>query len=79
MADERKKKRTAKATRTKAPKRLVQLLSPDTEAARDEGPRLIPLSDKVIASAEDIPQLRSTGYVALADHAMKLWNKKKVS
>jgi hypothetical protein len=55
----------------------VAKLSPDAAAARDEGPRLIPLPDvnfPVTRQASDPGGLPTNRYVALADLALRLWN-----
>jgi len=49
-------------------KKRVQRIPPESPAARDEGPRLIPLPDSD-------PHSPTEGYVSLANSAIRLWNK----
>jgi hypothetical protein len=67
MAAKRQPRRPARKNQS----RQVKKLSPDAEAARDEGPRLIPLPD----SKPSHSVLPTASSVALADLAMKLWDK----
>jgi hypothetical protein len=72
-------KSKTKTEKRKAARRKprVAKLSPDVEAARDEGPRLIPLPDvnsPVSTRASDPGGLPTNRYVALADLALRLWN-----
>ena len=60
-------------------KRRVSKLSPNAEAARDEGPRLIPLPDvdsPLPLRPGELGGLPTNRYVALADIALRLWNAK---
>ena len=69
----RKSAATLKAARKPAP---VAKLPPESEAARDEGPRLIPLPEAGGAGGGREPgQFPMNRYVALADRALKLWEK----
>ena len=56
-------------------KKLVQAIPPESPAARDEGPRLIPLPDGDPHQTPGLPPLPTDGYASLADNAIRLWNK----
>jgi hypothetical protein len=73
--DSRKKaKRNTRAGNAK--KSTVQKLPPDAPEAHDEGPRLIPFAGPSFSRANmQEPSLPTDGYVALADHAMSMWEK----
>lgn len=60
------------------PKHKAQKLSPKQRDARDEGPRLLPLSPE-IETGRGTAHLHTDGYVALADRAMEMWSGKAVS
>lgn len=66
---------TAQAKRQKSSKKLVTVIPPESPAARDEGPRLIPLPDTERRQTPGLPPLPTDGYVALADKAIRLWSK----
>ena len=73
----RKSRKTKAGRRKPVRKSQVAKFSPDVEAARDEGPRLIPLPDvdsPVTWQASDHGGLPTNRYVALADLALRLWN-----
>lgn len=55
------------------PKKATKL-SPAKPEARDEGPRLIPLSDKVQGTC-GIPPIEAGGYASMADNAMAIWDR----
>jgi hypothetical protein len=63
--------RSKKAKPRKTQRAQVIKLPPESVAARDEGPRLIPLGE----SSGDSVTLPTNRYVALADRALKLWSK----
>ncbi len=67
----------AKRTPTRRSKRAqpprVSKFPPEAAAARDEGPRLIPLPDSRQAELSGLPR---DSYVNLADRALALWHKK---
>ncbi len=67
------KKRT-KRRQPRSPKResTVEKFPIESDAARDEGPRLIPLPSGM-GTAQ--PGLASDSYVSLAEKAIKLWEK----
>jgi len=54
-------------------KKRVQRIPPESPAARDEGPRLIPLPDSDPHQTPGLPP--NEGYVSLANSAIRLWNK----
>ncbi|MGI9101311.1 MAG: hypothetical protein ACR2IF_02590 [Terriglobales bacterium] len=65
-----------KRKRSRSSKRAqpqVSKFPPDAAAARDEGPRLIPLPDKRQADLSGLPR---DSYITLADRALELWHKK---
>ncbi len=66
-----KRKTTRRRKRAQPPR--VAKFPPDAAAARDEGPRLIPLPDKRQADLSGLPR---DSYVSLADRALELWHKK---
>lgn len=74
----RKPPHPTSGTRQPAARKLrVRKLPPESEAARDEGPRLIPLPDArrpAPGRATEPGQLPMNRYVALADRALRLWN-----
>jgi hypothetical protein len=74
----RKSSKTPKPHRAKRKSR-VSKFPPDAAAARDEGPRLIPLPDvdsPLPLRGGDPGGLPANRYVALADLAMRLWDSK---
>jgi hypothetical protein len=55
----------------------VTKFSPETAAARDEGPRLIPLPESAVTPPQFTREsggLPTNRYVALADIALRLWS-----
>lgn len=50
------------------------MIPPESPAARDEGPRLIPLPDGP-ARVPGLPPVPTDGYVSMADDAIRLWGK----
>jgi hypothetical protein len=60
----RKKRKLSRKGRSAKPNTQVQLIPPTSEAARDEGPRLIPLAER---SKEPS---RLEHYLELADRAL---------
>ncbi len=77
MARRRSRKQKAGKRKPPALKLRVPKLTPDADAARDEGPRLIPLPEANSPSARqgrDPGGLPTNRYVALADLALRLWN-----
>jgi hypothetical protein len=74
----RKSSKTPKPPRAKRKSR-VSKFPPEAAAARDEGPRLIPLPDvdsPLPLRGGDPGGLPTNRYVALADLAMRLWDSK---
>ncbi len=71
-----RKMKRRKQRRSPGPKKEpgVKKLPPDVAAARDEGPRLIPLPDSKVPYPLS-PGLPTDSSVALADLAMRLWDK----
>jgi hypothetical protein len=59
----------------KPPRKLVTVIPPESPAARDEGPRLIPLPEAEVRHSPGLPPLPTDGYVSMADKAIKLWSK----
>jgi hypothetical protein len=68
----RKKQKPSKKRRTARPSTQVQRIPPTSEAARDEGPRLIPLADR---SKEPS---RLEHYLELADRALGMKREPKI-
>lgn len=58
------------------PKRSLRPIPPESPAARDEGPRLIPFSGPAFNRNSAVPPLPTDGYIALADKAIRIWSKK---
>src|SRR5512147_1246043 len=79
MSRRKSSKKKAQAPQRARRKSRVSKFPPEAAAARDEGPRLIPLPDvdsPVPFRASDPGGLPTNRYVALADLAMRLWNAK---
>lgn len=69
MPKKRKKSRQPKARKRES---TVKKFPIESEAARDEGPRLIPLPT---GSVNSRPGLPSDSFVSLAEKAIKLWER----
>jgi hypothetical protein len=51
----------------------VRAIPPESPAARDEGPRLIPLPERDPHQTPGVPHHPADGYVGIANEAIRIW------
>ncbi|MGZ4824330.1 MAG: hypothetical protein ACXVZT_06895 [Terriglobales bacterium] len=76
-----RRKSRKKAAPVKPARGRVAKFPPEADAARDEGPRLIPLPEGglPVTPRTDASGLPTNRYVALADLALRLWGSEEAA